>query len=280
MGFRFAAVAVAAAILIAALAAFLALHRPATSYAPASPGQDVRAYQALVAQDYGKTVASASNHCNTIQDTACKIAYDKVRGNLVIWLNDMDGFKAPLQFVQIDLLLRHHLAQAMVEGDAGIVAQQAGNATLFDTAFTAHFNERGVIDSIAAAVANTVVVTASAYSADVHNQISQFASCTPCAQYPGPSAINCSGPQIYNCVDDVVAVDTQIYTFEAAVVQGAAPSSLAAADSRIQADLVNADSALLAMIKAGLSGDLPGFTAARSSLQRAVSALDIDGSAV
>jgi len=280
MTIRIAAALAVAVLLVMALVAFLTLHRPPTGYVPAAPGSDVRAYQTLVERDYATTVASTSNHCNTIQDAGCKSAYEKVRANLETWLTDMNNSKPPPRFKQIDTMLKHHLAQAIVEGDAGIAAQQAGNSTLFDTAFTAHDNERGLVDEVDGAVANTVVVTASNYKSTVQNQLAQYSTCTPCSTYAGPTAVNCSGAQLYNCVDDAVAVDAQIFNFETTVVQNGSPSSLATHDTTLQTDLVNADAALMAMIKAGLSSDLAGFNAARGSLQISISAVNLDVGAV
>lgn len=251
-----------------------------SSVAATPSPQDIRPYQTLVAKDYSATVASASNHCDTIQDKGCKGAYEAVRAKIEAWLNDLNKFSPPPRFEQIDTMLRHHLAQAMVEGDAGIAAQQAGNSTLFDTAFTAHFNERGLIDAISGAVANTRVVTAAGYKSIVQDQQGQYTSCTPCAAYGGSAAVSCSGTRLYNCVDDVVAMDAEIYNFESALAQNAAPPSLASQDTALQTDLVSADAALMAMITAGLSGDLSAFSTARGSLQVAISGVSTEAGAV
>jgi hypothetical protein len=53
-----------------------------------------------------------------------------------------------------------------------------------------------------------------------------------------------------------------IYNFETALALKAAPSSLAAKDATLQTDLINADSAALAMISAGLAGDISAFNSA------------------
>jgi hypothetical protein len=107
-----------------------------------------------------------------------------------------------------------------------------------------------------------------------------FSSCTPCAPYVGTAAVSCTQTPLASCVNDVVAVDAQIYDFESAVVQQAAPASLAGKDAKLQADLVAADAALLAMERAAIGGDAAGFTTASSSVQASMSAVTADVAAI
>jgi len=274
---------VSRSVLLVQVLALMVLAACSSSSAVAAPSpspQDLRPYQALVAKDYTTTVASASAHCFTIHDQGCKAAYDRVRANLEIWLNDMSSFTPPSRFKQLDAMLRRHLAQAVVEGDAGIAAQQAANPTLFDAALNAHFNERRFVDAIADAVANTRVVAASGYKLDVEDRIDQFTACTPCGELGGSAAVNCSGPELLNCVYDVVVTDTSVFEFEATLARGAAPPSLAIQDAALQGDLVSADAALTAMITAGLSRDQYAFESARASLQVSASAIKVDAKGV
>ena len=173
-------------------------------------------------------------------------------------------------------MLRSHLAEAVLTGTAGIAAQKAGNVALFDAAMAANFDVRPFIVAIATAVADTKGVAAASYSSGVQDQMDLFNSCTPCAKYVSTAPASCAKAALPSCVNDVVAVDAQIYDFETAVVQQGAPASLAGKDANLQKDLVAADTALLAMIRTGLAGDPAGFASASSSVQASISSFTAD----
>jgi hypothetical protein len=71
-----------------------------------------------------------------------------------------------------------------------------------------------------------------------------------------------------------------VRTFQAGLVQDAAPSVLSAKDAQLQSDLAMSDTALIAMMGALLTGDQTGLGAARTSLQRATTAVDTDATSV
>jgi hypothetical protein len=56
----------------------------------------------------------------------------------------------------------------------------------------------------------------------------------------------------------------------------AAPSSLAAQDARLQKDLAQADTGVLAITKAELTGDQAGFDGGRLLLRQALPAINAD----
>jgi hypothetical protein len=280
MGFRVVAAVVAVVIVVVAVVAYVSLHHPNVGMVPANQGQDIKPYQALIARDYAKTIASESNHCILFTDTGCEAALSRLTPNLESWLQDLNNFSPPQRFSRIDAMLRSHLAEAVVAGNTGIAAQKAGNTALFDAAMAANFDVRPFIVAIAAAVADTKGVAAASYSSGIQDQMDLLSSCTPCARYVSTAPVSCAKAALPSCVNDVVAVDAQIYDFESAVVQQGAPASLAGKDANLQKDLVAADTALLAMISAGLGGDPAGFTSASSSVQASISAVTADVAAI
>jgi hypothetical protein len=280
MSFRVVAAVVAVIIVIVAVVAYVSLHHPNVGMVPATQGQDIKPYQALIARDYAKTLASESGNCLAITDTGCAAAINRITPNLESWLQDLNSVSSPPRFTRIDAMLRSHLAEAVAAGNAAIAAQKAGNATLFDAAITVNLDERPFIVAIAAAVADTKAVPAASYATGVQDQMDLFSSCTPCAPYAATAAVSCTKTPLPSCVNDVVAVDAQIYDFETAVVQQGAPASLAGKDANLQKDLVAADTALLAMIRTGLGGDPAGFASAGSSVQTSISAITADVAAI
>lgn len=280
MGFRVAAALVAAVVVVVALVAYLSLHHTTVGTTPAQHGPDLRPYQALIARDYAKTYASeGTGHCNSFADAGCPTVIARVNGNLQTWLDDLGTFSAPSTLTEVDAMLRAHLAEAMYAGNIAIAAQKTGNAALFDAALSAHLDVRAFIVGIAPAIGDTQVVAARRYSSNVQDQAGLLGSCTPCAKYATPP-VTCAQADLPNCVNDVVAVDAQIYQFELAIVQTAAPSALATKDASLQKDIVDTDAALLAMIRAGLAGDANAFNRAAGPVPDAMAAVSADSAAI
>jgi hypothetical protein len=281
MGFRVAAALAVAVLVIVAVVAFLTLHRPTTGYVPANTGQDIlKPYQTLTARGYFAQFMAQTNHCYSFTDTACPAATERFNAALQSWLDELSSTKAPPEFTRVDAMLRAHLAQSVFDGNTTVAAQKAGNAPLFEAAAAAHLDVRPFSDATSAAIAGARPTSAGDYRSNVTDQLDLFNSCTPCGPYAGRDQLDCAGPKIDNCVIDVVSVDAQIYNFETALVLKAAPSSLAAKDATLQTDLINADSAALVMIRAGLAGEISAFDSARASLQIAISAVKLDAAAV
>ncbi len=280
MGFRVAAALIAAAIVVVAVVAYVSLHHPTASVVPGNQGPDIRPYQALIARDYATTFVSETGHCNAIGDTACAAAVDRVSSNLQAWLDDLKNFNTPARFTQVDAMLRGHLAQAVAAGTLAKAAQKAGNATLFDAAIAVHLGIRAFIVDLAKAVADTRVASAQTYVSAVQDQAALLSSCSPCAGYLATPPVTCTKPQPVTCVADAFAVEAQVHGFELAVVQQAAPTTLAAKDANLQKDLVNADSALVTAINDGLAGDGAGFNSANASVQISLAAVTTDLAAI
>jgi hypothetical protein len=82
--------------------------------------------------------------------------------------------------------------------------------------------------------------------------------------------------QTTSCEYDVIYATRAIELFEFALVRIAAPSELAAQDGRLQSDLAQADTGVLAMATAQMTGDQATFNAGRLMLQQALSAVKAD----
>jgi hypothetical protein len=86
--------------------------------------------------------------------------------------------------------------------------------------------------------------------------------------------------QSTNCEYEVLYATRAIAPFESALVRVSAPSSLAAQDARLQSDLAQIDTDVLAMAAAQMTGDQAAFDAGRLLLQQALLALTKDAGVI
>jgi hypothetical protein len=105
-------------------------------------------------------------------------------------------------------------------------------------------------------------------------------ACTSCQILDGPTGLDCSQIQTPTCQDLVDAAAGPVARFQSALAASSAPASLSAADTRLQQDVAQADSALIAMNAALSRGDQAGFNTGRDSLRIAFSAMDQDVSVI
>ena len=88
--------------------------------------------------------------------------------------------------------------------------------------------------------------------------------------------VSCPVGQTPTCADEIDATRLQVETFQDDTVRGFAPSSLAAKDERLQADLLAADTALNSMSSALSAGNQLQLGAGRNALRQALSLVDRD----
>jgi hypothetical protein len=287
MGLRIAAGLTAAVIVIAVAAAFIAAHRGLVGSAPAGQDPNVKAYRDMIALDYNTMAGSTSNHCNTIQDTGCEAGINNVISTLQKWVGDLNSFqKTPSQYVVIDGQLRRHLNQLIADGNAAVAFQKAGNDSGFNLAMNAGFYERAWIDPTMSAIVGSYPRVAATYN-DAFRLTRQ--SLDACVNHkPAPADLACAalvanvctGGDVPACESDVQSADTQIQTFLIALLQNPAPSSLSTKNAQLQADLAQADTALLATTDALLSGNAVMVGAGQNSYSGAIFAADADASAI
>ena len=287
MGLRVAAVLAAVVIAVAFGAAILATHHGPVGSAPAGTDPTVMKYRAMMFSDYNTMAASASNHCNTIQDAGCEAAINAVIPTLQKWLTDLNSAQTPARFAFIDSQLRRHLNQAIADMHAAVAYQKMNNPSGFDLAMNAAFYERAWIDPAESAIQGTYPKVAGSY----HDALSLTRqSVSACVNgTPGPADLSCSklfqqesciGVRAQACELDVQAAATQLLTFLIGLQQNPAPASLSSKDAALLADLTNADTTLLAIAGALVSGDSAKVTAGEITYAAAILSANGDGSAI
>jgi hypothetical protein len=250
----------------------------AASTAQQSPAADpaINAYKTLMLSDDNKMGASTSNHCNTVQDTACPAAVARVVATLQQWLDDLNGFKTPARFATIDGQMKRHLTAVLSYLSMVVVANRAQDQNSEDRALQAATNERAWVDDITLSIAHSAPATAVIYLGSVRAEKAGLDGCDGCQRAVGQGQLSCDGSAQAGCDSLLRETSTQIETFEGALVLNAAPAGLSSKDARLQSDLAQCDTALIAMTGALLTGDQSGFNAARTLLQRGAAAVDGD----
>jgi hypothetical protein len=281
MGLRVAAALAAVLIAIALVAAFLAGHHSPVGTVPAGQDANTKAYVSLVKTDYGAMVQASSNHCGTIQDTGCADAAVPVVAALQNWVGDLNAFnKTPAQLAVLDGQLRRHLSAAAMELTAAVAFQKVNNPNGFDLAIKALLYERAWIDPTSFAIEGSYPRVAASYLDAVRLARQALDGCTqgqpaagdlPCKHL---SQGECTSADAQACESDVQGAASQMQNFLIALAQNPAPSSLAAADSKFQADLVQADTALLAITDALLKGNSAGVSSAADNYVAAIASAD------
>lgn len=252
---------------------------PAAQYSP-SPDPAIGAYKSLMISDDTRMAASTSNHCNTVEDSACPAAVARVVATLQQWLDDLNAFRTPARFTTIDGQVKRHLTAVLSYLGIVVAANRAKDQNSEDRAISAAINERGWIDDITTSVAQSAPSTVAIYTGSVRSEKAGLDGCEGCQRTVGQSQLSCDGSAQADCDSLLRETSTQIETFEGALVLNAAPSALSARDARLQSDLAQADTGLIAMTGALLTGNQAAFNAARTSVQQAVIAVDADATTV
>lgn len=252
------------------------------SVAQQSPTTDpaIKAYQSMMLSDDNTMGVATSNHCNTVQDTACPAAAARVVAALQSWLDDLNRFQTPARFATIDAQMKRHVAAAIAYLNGAAAATLAKNQPALDRSIVAAVSEREWVDRQTANISHSSPATAGTYAGLVKSEKSDLDKCAGCQRLIAQTPLSCDGTAPTDCNSLVLDAASQVATFLGAVVLDAAPSNLATKDAQLQTDLAQSDTALIAMMGALLKGDQQGFTAARPSLGRALAAVDADAAAV
>lgn len=135
----------------------------------------------------------------------------------------------------------------------------------------------GWINAIANGISQSHQGTVATYIDSIRRGKQALATCDSCQPLVRTRSSECTGIQTVPCVADVALfAQVDIESLEAAVVSVAAPSSLAAQDALLQQDLAQADTGVLDMAMAQLTGDQAGFDAGLRLLEQALPAADAD----
>ena len=285
MAFRIAAVAVVAIIAIGLVAALIASHRGPVGNVPAHPDKNVVSYQALINNDYHVMDASTSDHCNTILDTACADAINRVIPTLQKWIGDLQAFSTPPQYAPLDGLLRAHLTTAIGDLNSAIAFQKAGNPARFDLAMNAASYERAWIDPTSFAIEGTYPKVAGTYHDAISLAAQALSNCI--SGTPAPADLACTSlggrqcdvtvPAL--CQSYVQAAASQIQQMLVSLLQNPAPSTRIQEVAALQGDLSKADKALLALTAALLKGDGAAASSAESDYYSNIGTAFTDASA-
>jgi hypothetical protein len=245
-----------------------------------TPDPTIKAYQALMLSDDNAMGASTSNHCNTVQDTACPAAAARVVAALQSWLDDLNRFQTPARFATIDAQMKRHVAAAIAYLNASAAATLAKNQPALDRSIAAAVSEREWVDRVTASISHSSYATTAAYSGLVKAEKSDLDKCAGCLRLIAQTPLSCDGTAATDCDSLVLDASSQLSTFLSAVVLDAAPSNVKAKDSQLQSDLGQGDTALITMMGDLLKGDQAGFSAGRTALGQALAAVDRDAAAV
>lgn len=278
MAFRTAAALVAVLLALALIATFVAVHNRPVGEVPAHPDQNLMAYGAMIQRDYNVMNASTSNHCASIDDAGCAAALVPVKAALQKWVDDIANYpNTPAQLTAVAATLRAHLRDVIGDADADITFQKSGDAMHFNLAQEHAVYERAWVDPASFALEGVYQKVASSFQDAVARTKYSVEGCL--GRTPGPTELACN--RIVNsnacyleleftCQADVETVETQLQLFLIGMAQNPAPSSKAAGYGKVQADLTRADSAVLAVHDALLSGSSAAFQAASQNLLTAL----------
>ena len=280
MGFRLAAGLTLLVLVGAIVAAYLAAHNAISSRVPAGSGQTIAAYQNLVNVDDQNAIATWSAPCDTSTHTGCQADATRAIVALQQWLDDLNRSEPPARFLVVDAQLRLHLSGSIAALNALIAASQANDSNAMDRAYMLGLAGRIWTDTVIPSIVASKQVDAVAYVNSVRDEGNAMTSCTSCQILFGPTNLDCSQSQAPTCQDLLDNTAGPVEGFQSALVASSAPASLSAADTRLQQDLAQADSALIAMSTALSRGDQAGFNAGRDTLRSAFSAVSRDVAAI
>ena len=266
---QFAAGLLVLALAAAAVVTMVELRNREPQTAPAG-SLSIEAYQNMVKLDDGQLIVSRDKGCNDLQ-SVCPAPPRPITIALQRWLDDLNRSEPPARFALIDAQLRRHVAWALSDVDAVFAAHQAKDQAALDRAY--NLGQQGWLDEVTRGIAESHPGTAAAYVASVRAGAQAFGGCVACQSLA--SQVDCTVQDVTCEYETHDAIET-IGPFQAALVRVSAPNSLAAQDVRLQNDLAQADTAVLAVADAQLRGDQAAFNAGRLSLQHALPAINAD----
>ena len=281
MGLRMVAALAAVLIAIALIATFITVHNRGMGGIPAADPH-VKAFRALIVDDYSAMNASTSNHCGTIDDTGCAAAVVPVDAALQKWADDIAAFpKVPAQYQFVALALHAHLLDAISDLNSAVAFQKAGDAAGFDLAMRGAFYQRAWIDPASFFIEGTYQgVTAATTAEAIANAKGAVRGCV--GTTPGPDVLSCNRLQGYEvcdgakksaCEGDVEDTQTLV---QRSLLDLAKNSDSDPNYARLQNDLTMADGALIGIHDALLSGDSPLVNIKETDLSKAMVGADND----
>jgi hypothetical protein len=280
MGRRMELVAGIAAVVLALIVigtfAYIRIVASPRLVVPVLPDPTITQYQTRIGADKAVTLTFLEYQCtiNPPLSTACADGVPAAIGGLQQWLDDLNQTRPPERFAAIQGRLRFHLAAGIADLRAVIAANTAMDESGATASVAAAQSERDTLNREASAILFSSQETTASYSAIVHRDSSNLLTCDLCQKLM--SAAACQASLTSSCADQIAAARLQVETFQDDTVRGFAPSSLAAKDERLQADLLAADVALNSMSSALSAGNQLQLGDGRNALNQALSLVDQD----
>ena len=264
MTLRLTAAAAVVIVAVALITAYFAAQRPGTSYVPAASDKTYRSinesdHQALI-ETYNST------DCLNFTDPSCAAAIATTQGAAERWLADLQANPAPDHFQVIDHQLRMHLTATIADLTIASAAITSGSKDVFNAVLDyASGHEAPWFDRMAGAIVYSKTVSGVDFKQVMAAQKLSLESCSLCGELGTSTFTDCNTPTNV-CPMEVSAVSDQIAVVLESAVQFAAPSEFSTQASRLELDLANADTALLNLEIAILSGAPVENTGLRSNL--------------
>jgi hypothetical protein len=258
-------------------AAFLGLryHNPLSTPADAL---SISAYQTIVGEDVNRVDSSLDqSSCVTLQ-SVCPAPGTPVLNALYRWSDDLSLSTPPARFAVIDVQVRYHVKTAIDDLNAVFASYRARNQTAFDNSGAEFQRQLGWLDAVSRSVIYSKQESANAHIATIQAQKQTLAACTECVSLASTSQTDCTLALMQSaiCEGDVAFAKSAIQDVLAAVVRYAAPDSMAAQDALLQRDLAVADSGVMRMAGAQLTGDQASFAEGHLQFEQFWSAVNAD----
>jgi hypothetical protein len=278
MSFRFAAGLAIIAIAVAAAAATVAIHNSTNNNSPAGSRISIQAYQRLVTSDRPNPNAVWAS-CDDTTHTGCLRSAQQSLPLLQKWLDDISRSEPPARFALVNAEMRAHLTQNITVLNDMVSDSEARNDAAMRRDYDLAVYGVDWTGVMVPAIAQSQLVTASTYQQLVGTQTHALDACgVPCG-FGGDSS-RCATSSGLNCGDLFNQAAASFGGYQAALVQDAAPSSLAPLDARLQGDLAQADTVLLAMNLLAASNDQTRFDSEMAQLIRIKAQIDADAAKI
>jgi hypothetical protein len=280
MGFKIAAGVALAALAVGIVAAVFALHSAQNNQVPSGKGMSIPAYQKMIADDNAAASASWSSPCDTTVYTGCLADANRAIPVVQKWLDDLNRSATPARFAVVDAEMRAHLAQNITALHALAAASQAGDLSSVYRTFVVALYAAEWTGTVVPGITGSQQVDAVAYVESIRSWKHSFGACATCTLIFSTDSSTCVTNGGVPCLQLFDQTAVQFADFEGAVIQKAAPASLAAKDARLQRDLKQADNVLLTMRLAVSANDQVGINAGFPELRRISQLTDQDANSI
>ena len=279
MRFRLAAGLAIVAIAVAAAAAVLAEHNASNNVSPAGSRMSIQAYKDMISHDYVDPNTAWVAPCDETQHSGCAADAERSLPLLQAWLNDLNKSTPPARLASVHAEMQRHLTQSIT----GLHALDADSRAHDNAAMTHDYDVASYgaawVQIIVPAIEVSRQVDAATYIALVRSETKTLDTCGAACGFTATSS-DCTHSTGVTCMDYFYWVGQSFASYQADVLKKAAPGSLSADESRLQADFADADAILLTMNLAVAAGDQQGFNAGIAQLKRVVTQIDLDSARI